>query len=54
MLGTGLAVIFAIGSSIVSLLTRELKGMHFSIIMFNYAMFLVISSATIMAINLIV
>jgi hypothetical protein len=51
ILGTFLAVVFALMSSIVSLLTRELKNVHFSIIMFNYALFLIVSSATIMTIS---
>lgn len=45
VLGICLAVTGAFMFSCVGLLTRELKNVHFSIIMFNYALLLIVSSS---------
>jgi drug/metabolite transporter (DMT)-like permease len=45
VLGIVLAVTGAFMFACVGLLTRELKGMHYSIIMFNYALLLIVSSS---------
>jgi len=53
-MGILLAAIAAIMFSCVGLLTRELKHMHFSIIMFNYALLLIISSSVLQVVVLFI
>merc|ERR1712166_1656610 len=53
ILGTIITLISTIMFSGVSLLTRELKQVHYSVMLFNYGLLLIISSATIMTLSLV-
>lgn len=48
ILGICLAVVLAVLFSCIGLLSRELKNMHYSIIMFNYALLLTLTSGLFM------